>query len=168
MFIAEIKLYAGIKCPNDFLPCDGRYVNIDDYPVLYAALSDMYGPIVDNTFKLPDLRSRLPIGIGSGGNFTARTLGENVGTEESILTVDNLPSHNHEMLVSLATANQDIFENMMIGDGYHFLNPSSSANRIANMSDTTIGNIGNGLGHNNIMPVIALNYIIRCNGDYVT
>lgn len=166
MFIAEIKLYAGLKCPHNFLPCDGSYVDMADYPDLYAAIGSAYGPTIGNTFKLPDLRSRLPIGVGSGGPFTARTLGESVGSEEVVLTPDNLPTHHHEMIISTDPADQTIFEGRMIGDGKHFLPTTISAQRTAPMTELTIGNTGSGDGHNNIMPNIALNYIIRCIGNY--
>jgi len=68
--------------PEGYLPCDGSYVSISTYQSLYNTLTDdgqsnnPYGADVGNTFKLPDLRGRVP----SGGtqNQTANTLG--IGT----------------------------------------------------------------------------------------
>lgn len=68
--------------PEGYLPCDGSYVSIATYQALYNTLTNdgqsnnPYGTDVGNTFKLPDLRGRVP----SGGtqNQTANTLG--IGT----------------------------------------------------------------------------------------
>lgn len=52
---------------NDYpgwLECDGRTLNVSDYRVLYQVLGNTYGGIENQTFKLPDYRSKKLMGTG--------------------------------------------------------------------------------------------------------
>ncbi len=51
---------------NDYpgwLPCDGRTVNVSDYPILYEIIGNIYGGTA-TTFVLPDYRSKKLVGTG--------------------------------------------------------------------------------------------------------
>lgn len=77
--IGEIKTYAGLTVPIGWLECDGSEVLIEDYPLLAAALGadhpdpndpDYVKPIWGtptsyNSFILPDLTGRTPIGASN-------------------------------------------------------------------------------------------------------
>ena len=85
---------------NGWLICDGRSLNMLEYPELYAVLKESFGS--DNTsefgygtFKLPDCRGRTPCAIGQGSNLTIRQLGDYVGEETHQLTLAELASHDH-------------------------------------------------------------------------
>ncbi len=65
-----------------YLPCDGNELNIVEYPELFNSLRNVYGGDLNkNTFALPDLNGRMPLGIGHGQGLTARTEGETGGQE---------------------------------------------------------------------------------------
>lgn len=59
--------YAGSSAPSGWLICDGSAINRTTYSTLFGVTSTTYG-IGDGstTFNIPDLRSRLPIGAGTG------------------------------------------------------------------------------------------------------
>lgn len=61
-----IMPYAGITAPIGYLLCDGSEVPIDSYPALFDIIKYSYrnkaGLLGDNTFALPDLRGRFPLG----------------------------------------------------------------------------------------------------------
>ncbi len=62
--------WASNNLPAGFLWCDGRLLNISDYPILYAVIGTVYGGDAVNTFALPDMRARAVFGNSSGdSNF---------------------------------------------------------------------------------------------------
>ena len=69
--------YVGSSAPTGWLLCDGSAVSRTTYAALFAIASTTYG-VGDNstTFNLPDLRSRLPLGAGTGtkvATFSSRS-----------------------------------------------------------------------------------------------
>ena len=69
-----------------------------------------------NTVKLPDFRSRSPVGvhtgaantIGNGSNseaLTQRTLGDTSGSENHVLVTNEIPAHNHPISMTSVVAN---------------------------------------------------------------
>lgn len=141
-FTGEIRMYAGNAAgdspPAGWLYCNGdtissttgnggTHYNLDgkgnDYQPLFNLLkaSSDWGNSSSaswgtNTVKLPDFRSRAPVGIHTGaatsiGNgtdsqaLTARTLGDTVGAEKHTLIEAELASHTHVMTNPSANAN---------------------------------------------------------------
>lgn len=84
--------------PTGWLMCDGSMVSTTTYPVLFAALGYSYGGS-GASFKLPDLRGRVPTGVdGAANRLTANdTLGASAGEEKHALTAaeSGLPGHSH-------------------------------------------------------------------------
>jgi microcystin-dependent protein len=62
--LGEIRIFATDDIPENWLPCDGRTINIRDNPALFALLGVMYGGNGTTTYALPDLRARIPISVG--------------------------------------------------------------------------------------------------------
>jgi microcystin-dependent protein len=99
-FIGEIRAFATTEgeppSTNNWIPADGRILPIAPNSVLFSVLGAAYGGNGTNTFALPDLRGRVPVGAGDGpmGSFP---LGQQTGTENLPLTVSNLPSHTHSL-----------------------------------------------------------------------
>ena len=67
-----------------WLPCDGRTVNVSDYPSLYDVIGNTYGGTTGTTFVLPDYRSKKLMGTGY--------IDGNVGSGVSV-TVSNGPGN---------------------------------------------------------------------------
>lgn len=84
----EIKMYGGISVPSGYLACDGSAVSRATYSNLFAALGTQWG-VGDGstTFNLPDMRGRSPLGAGSGGGLTPRTVADSGGEETHTLVV---------------------------------------------------------------------------------
>jgi microcystin-dependent protein len=90
--LAEIRLFAGISNGNAFVPrgwrlCDGAILNIGQNIALYSLLGAIYGGDGIQTFALPDLRGRLPVGSGAAPGLPAYDLAQQAGREQ----VDTLP-----------------------------------------------------------------------------
>ena len=86
--------FAGATAPVGYLLCDGASVSTTDYAKLFAVIAYTYGGS-GASFNLPDLRSRFPIGVGTGTGLTARTLGGAVGAEKTALVATDVPAHGH-------------------------------------------------------------------------
>jgi len=57
MNIGEIKEFEINHMPSCWTECNGRELNISDYPELFDAIGNTYGSGSSDTFVLPDLRS---------------------------------------------------------------------------------------------------------------
>lgn len=85
---------------NGALLCDGASYLRTAWPALFNALGGAASPwgLPDGThFNVPDLRSRLPIGVGTGTGLSARALAATGGAETVQLTAaeSGVPAHTH-------------------------------------------------------------------------
>jgi hypothetical protein len=79
--IGEIKLFAGNFAPVGWMYCNGQTLKITENQVLYSLLGNSYGGDGIKTFQIPDLRGRVPIGVGVVQNSKAVNLGDKIGAE---------------------------------------------------------------------------------------
>lgn len=90
-----------VTVPAGYLVCDGREVNIADYPLLFAAIGTSWGGNGSTTFRLPDLRGQFLRGVDGGAgidpNAGARTAlnGGNTGDEVGSYQLDEFATHTH-------------------------------------------------------------------------
>jgi microcystin-dependent protein len=94
-YYGETKIFAYSFCPVGWLPADGRTLAILDNDVLFNLIGTTYGGDGQETFVLPDLRGRLPLGTGQGPGLSNRAIGESGGAETVTLTQAQLPPHSH-------------------------------------------------------------------------
>ncbi|MFD2531814.1 phage tail protein [Gracilimonas halophila] len=164
-YIGTVALFAFNFAPNGWMPCDGRLLSISEYDTLYSLLDTIYGGDGRTTFRLPDLRGRVPIGTGQMPGGSNYLLGAQGGTETNTLNEAQLPSHSHSLNVS---GNP--------GTSYEAAGNLPAANRdgilhYAETSDNTMGNqaisaTGSGQAVNNMQPYLSLNYCIAVTGLY--
>lgn len=177
-FIGEIRIFANNFYPMGWLPCDGRMLDTRQNAALFALLGLTYGGNGSTTFALPNLATSggvgmVPIGAGSGPGLTPYNLGETTGVPSVALTLNEIPSHNHDLVgmkaddphtVSTPTATSWISRNTL------------GATAIANYSDQSLsgaalvspalGVAGGGQPHENRQPYLALNYYIAVDGIF--
>jgi microcystin-dependent protein len=94
-YIGTISLFAGNFAPKNWALCNGQILYIQQNNALFAILGITYGGDGKTTFALPDLRGRVPIGVGQGTGLTNRELGKVGGEEAVTLTTAQIPSHTH-------------------------------------------------------------------------
>lgn len=80
--------------PPNLLACDGSTYAREDYPNLYAAMDSAFIVDADN-FVVPDLRSRVPVGAGTGSGLSTYAVNQQGGEESHQLTSGEMPSHSH-------------------------------------------------------------------------
>lgn len=96
-FLGAIFIWAGVFAPRGYRFCDGSLMQVQQNAALFAILGTQYGGNGRDTFGLPDLRGRFPIGV-NGNNPQLPIMnqpGQLGGLPSVSLTQANLPAHNH-------------------------------------------------------------------------
>ena len=91
--------------PSGWLLCNGNAVSRTTYSTLFTAISTTFGTgDGTTTFNIPDMSSRMPIGVGTGTGLTARTLAGTGGVETVTLTSaqSGVPAHSHTNTASFS------------------------------------------------------------------
>jgi microcystin-dependent protein len=168
-FVGEIRMFAGNFAPNGWMLCQGQALPISEWETLFNLIGTTYGGDGQSTFKLPDLQSRLPIHQGTGRTGTTYTIGEQAGVEDVTLTLSQLPSHNHVLLAtdsapSLSPANAlpATANSTQAGVNTYGASTGNGTNLVA----ATILSDGGSQPHNNIQPILAINFIISMFGIF--
>ncbi|MCL9660733.1 tail fiber protein [Paenibacillus hunanensis] len=166
-YIGEIRLFAGSYAPQDWLFCDGTEYSISQYQALFALISTTFGGSVQNkTFKVPDMRGKVPVHRGAGPGLTARNFAVAGGTVNETLAFNQMPSHNHTVQAAASATAMDPTNKTWgsiprSGTVFAYSKATNAA-----LSPLAIGLSGSGGAHNNMQPFVAINYIICFNGIY--
>ncbi|KJZ19234.1 phage tail protein [Loktanella sp. S4079] len=79
--LGQIVLFSGNFAPRGWAFCNGQLLDIASNEALFAILGTTYGGDGHTSFRLPDLRGRVPMHAGDGPGLTPRRLGEQTGSE---------------------------------------------------------------------------------------
>jgi microcystin-dependent protein len=96
-FLGEIKAVPFNYAPQGWAFCEGQLLSINQNQALFALLGTTYGGNGQTHFALPDLRGRTTIGAGQGPGLPDYALGQVVGSASRVLTLRNLPIHEHTL-----------------------------------------------------------------------
>ena len=94
-FVGTILTFGFNFAPSQWALCNGQTMAISQNTALFSLLGTFYGGNGVSTFQLPNLQSRLPIGMGQGLGLSSYVIGQTAGTENVSLTIANMPSHTH-------------------------------------------------------------------------
>ncbi|MCB1053686.1 MAG: phage tail protein [Acidobacteria bacterium] len=164
-FVGEIRMFAGNFAPRGWAFCDGQLLAVSQNDALFSLLGTIYGGDGRTTFGLPDLRGRLPLHAGHGPGLSERRLGAKAGDEKETLTVNQMPSHGHDMQGSnqnslFAAPTDRVVATQTQIDLYKTLDADS------NMAASAITHIGGSRSHTNLMPFLCVHFIIALVGIY--
>jgi microcystin-dependent protein len=104
-YVGEIRLFAGNFAPAGWLFCDGSLLPIAENEVLFVLIGTTYGGDGQETFALPDLRGRVPVGIGNGPGLSSINIGQSAGSESVTLSNTNVPAHSHNAQITVVNGN---------------------------------------------------------------
>lgn len=154
--VGEIRMMASNVVPQNCAVCDGRALAVVDYPDLYAAIGITYGISGGGYFNLPDLRGCVPINRSNTDH-----LGSTGGSEQVVLQTTQIPAHRHAMFGTSATATQSAPTfNLLAQTIRPKVAYTTTAPGAAYMSNQSIGNTGDQVGHDNVQPFLCVNFII--------
>jgi len=164
-YLGEIRMFAGSYAPEGWAMCNGQLLSIAEYPELFSLIGTRYGGDGQTTFALPDLRGRLPVHMGTNRETgTDYPLGQKGGTETVTLVYDEFPMHTH-----FVNAHSEAGTTSSAANNYWAAVPVNLyAGTAANgmMGASAIGTTGGNMPHNNVMPYLAVNFIIALQGLY--
>ena len=159
-YIGEL-VWAGFNfAPLDFLPCDGRLLQISEYSTLYALIGTRFGGDGVTTFGLPSLNGRAAAAAGA----EPYALGASGGTETVTLTSSSMPSHSHAVNSDPAPRAAQAMPANPVPAGAGTLKPYGAAPDTARMHAAMIQPVGGGQAHENRQPFQCLNVFICVNG----
>lgn len=161
-FIAEIKIFAGNFAPRGYSFCDGQLLPVSQNTALFSLIGTTYGGDGRTTFALPNLQGRVPMHPGRGPGLTSRRLGEQVGAKTEVLQEAEMPSHSHAAHAFPGADSATADANHGLGAVTMYANGSANVS----MAATVVGSAGVGQAHNNVQPILTLNFIIALTGLY--
>ncbi len=163
-YLGDIKMTAITFAQSGWLECNGQLLQISQYQALFALIGTTYGGNGTTNFALPDLRSRIPVGVGQGNGLTNYTLGETGGVESVALTTSQMPAHSHGLSVSTDAGNTNIPNASYLGNTGNFDKEYSTTSTTTN--PLMVQSSGNGQAHENRQPYLTVRYVICVNGIF--
>ena len=173
-FLGQLMCVGFNFAPQGWALCQGQLLSIAQNTALFSLLGTTYGGDGQTTFALPDLRGRTPIGIGTGPGLQTINWGEIGGSNNTTLSISNMPAHNHGLNVSNANASQTA-----AAGGSSIATPGTLSGRTftatygfntttpnTTLNAASIGNAGGGVPFNNMQPFLGMYWIIAMVGIY--
>lgn len=166
-FIGQITPVGFNFAPRGFAFCNGQLQSIASNTALFSLLGTTYGGDGKVTFALPDLRGRTPIHQGQGPGLPDYVMGEMSGIENVTLIQTEIPMHTH--LVNADNAGTGVADPK---GAFPAAEPSGqgitafTATANTTMNVMMIGVTGSGVAHNNLQPLLTVNYIIALEGIF--
>lgn len=159
-YVGEIRMFAGSFAPAGWMLCEGQTLPISENEVLFQLIGTTYGGDGQETFNLPNLTGRVPVHMG---NYSQ--IGEMGGTETVTLTNQQIPNHNHALLVSTAFGQEtnpegNVFARTRDMEAYLKDVPSTSLNA------AVVSPAGGSQPHENMQPFLVINFIISLFGIF--
>lgn len=179
-YLGEIRMLSSFDIPSRWLLCDGRELGVAQHRKLFELIGTTYGGDGVQTFRLPDLRSRVPIHYGKDNTFDLTyTLGQVGGSEKTILSLSQIPDHGHFNTEALKThANRYVLAsasgesaNPTAQAKYPTITPmlkqfgkTASTHKTGAVLSAETAVEGGQVAHDNMQPFLPVNFIIASDG----
>ncbi len=165
-FLGQIQPFGFNFAPRGWAMCNGQILPIAQNTALFSLLGTTYGGNGQTTFALPNLQSRVPVHFGQGAGLSPYDLGQMSGQESVTLTVNQMPSHNHPIVVkaSAGTKLNAVPANNNIGGANIYTN--AALDSTLDPGTGTCGLIGGSQPVNTLPPYLALNFCIALEGIF--
>jgi len=162
-YVGEIRMFAGNFAPVGWMFCQGQSLSIAENEVLFTLIGTTYGGDGQNTFNLPDLASRVPVHMGTGGG-SSYIIGQSGGTEAVTLTTQQIPAHSH--VPQCLSTNGGQSEPTGGVWAQTSAAPYADVTPATAMAGNAIGPAGGSQPHDNMVPFLVVNFIISLFGVF--
>lgn len=172
-FIGQICYFSFSWVPYGWFACDGATYSIHQNPALYSLIGTAYGGDAKTTFKVPDLRGRVAVGLGVApvlGSIVNWTLNGAHGSDTVVLNNPvYLPEHNHTASFALTPSTTGTaVANAMLSNiaPSQFWATNTAANTSLNPATLGMAYSVSPTAHENRQPFVVLNPCIAWDGEY--
>jgi microcystin-dependent protein len=167
-FVGEIRIVGFNFPPTGWAYCNGQLLPISQNTALFSLLGTFYGGDGKSTFALPNLQGMAAMHQGQGQGLSQRFIGEQGGSQFVTLLESEMPVHTHAPRASGSNSttgipSADASLARAVGGNAYKAAPNTPT---ATMAFQQLGVSGGSLPHNNMMPYLALNYVIALQGVY--
>jgi microcystin-dependent protein len=167
-FVAEIRVVGFNFAPKGWAQCNGQLLPLSQNTALFSLLGTFYGGNGKSNFALPNIEGSVVLGQGQGTGLSEYFLGETGGEQTVTLLQSEMPLHGHTLKGSIDDAQfqapQPDRELATSNPGFAYQSNSSSNLNLMNVQE--LGVSGSSFPHNNIQPVLVLNFIIAMQGVF--
>jgi microcystin-dependent protein len=170
-YIGEIRIFGFSFATRGWAFCDGQLLPISQYSALFSILGTTFGGNGQTTFALPNMQGNAPMHWGTGPGLTPRTIGEVLGTPSVTLTSQQLPGHSHLFIAAATPGDPTKLVATPTADAQlSSSNPgavySSTVTPPASFSPKAIGAAGQSQPHDNLQPLLTVNFCIALFGIF--
>ncbi|MCW3085054.1 MAG: phage tail protein [Bacteroidetes bacterium] len=171
--MAVVTCFGADFTPKYWQQCNGQILAISTNTALFSLLGTTYGGNGVNTFALPDMRGRTQISAGQGAGLPSYMLGETTGSESTVLTINNLPPHNHNGAISITlqadnTAPDSADPSNEVPSKFPGMYATTGNNATMQQPaySAVIGMAGGNQPFSTLQPYLTINYIICMYGIF--
>ena len=166
-FLGQMMTVGFNFCPRDWAIAEGQILPINQNQSLYSLLGTTYGGDGRTSFALPDLRSRVNVGLGNGPGLSSNTWGQKGGAETVTLTVAQLAAHNHTAVMkgTTAAANAGTGTGSLLAAALNY-SSLGAADSVMRTGTVTTGNIGSNQAFSIVMPYQTILTCIALRGVF--
>ena len=167
-YLGEIRPVGFNFAPVDWALCNGQTMAISQNTALFSLLGTNFGGNGTSTFALPNLQGNAALGMGQGTGLSSYFIGESVGSATVSLTVGQLATHNHTAMADSGRGSATYTTPVDNAWGKAAANdmPYSNATPNVTLSAASTTPAGGGAAHNNMMPFLAVTFVIALQGIF--
>lgn len=167
-FVAEIRVVPFNFAPKGWAFCNGQLLPISQNTALFSLLGTTYGGNGLSNFALPDIEAQVVLGPRQGAGLSDYLEGETGGAPNIALLQSEIPAHNHNSLASPdpAELQAPAANRSLARSNPGFAYQSNSTANLVQMAPQALTPGGGNLPHNNLSPILVLNYIIALQGVF--
>jgi microcystin-dependent protein len=165
-YIGQVMMTGFAFAPRNFAQCNGQIISIQQNQAVFALLGTTYGGDGINTFKLPDLRSRTPVGA-----FHNYPIGAIAGAENVTLTPAQMPQHTHAFGAQTAAGSAtdptaSVYANALKGAVPLLMYAPAATSNLVPLNSGEIQPAGGAQPHPNLQPFQVINFNIALSGVF--
>jgi microcystin-dependent protein len=158
-FLGEIKMVSFNFPPKGWAEANGQLLPINQNQALFSLFGTNYGGDGRVNFAIPDLRGRAAMHQGAG-----HVMGERGGEPAHTLTQQEMPQHTHTLTAAGVQGSTGNPTGNFLSASLDliYLTPQS----LVGLNAATIGNTGGSQAHQNMQPVLVINFIVALQGIF--
>lgn len=178
-YVGEIRPFGFNFAPRNWLMCNGQILAVQSNTALFSIIGTYYGGNGTTNFALPNLQSRVAVGMGTGAGLSTYVIGEETGEEEHTLLQSEMPAHSHFPYTRVQPAAGQGSNMHTVPDAGDYLSRYNSEpakvsktwnnpplENATTLHPSFIMPAGSTVAHANIQPVLAVNFCICVSGVF--